>query len=664
MSDEILDDFRDVSGWSAVASGQAQLGLGRDTGPNGSALRLDYDFRGGGGFVVARKLFARRMPESWAIELQIRGAAPANRLEIKLADPTGRNVWWWHRDAFEFPHAWAAAAHPELGGRRSRGGLQAAARSASSVRSRSRSPPGPAAPARYQWRACVSRIFRSPDHRTCARRARHPVTRRRTRSTRRPQRAGAVCRARPQWIALDFGREYEYGGIVVDWEPGAEARAFDVQSSADGARWTTLWSARQAEGERSYVYLPGGGHSRHLRLHLLEAAEGADGVRDPHAGRPSLRVLAVARRRSSTPSRRPSRAVILRAGCTASSPTGRRSASRGASSAAIMNEEGMLEPDRGSPSLEPFLYVDGALVTWADVEPAIALAHDCLPIPSSTWRHRGLVLTTTAFAVADPTGPVARAWYRVVNEETTPKRVRLFVALRPFQVTPPWQSFEGLGGPARVRALSWRGGAVVVDDDWRVVPLTPPSGFGAAAFEQGGVLRHLVRGELPPRTEVEDAFGYASGALAWDLELAPGAARDVHVAVPFADRPALGPVTQAEVPVASLTTLDDVTRYWERKLGRGRPSPARERGRVCGHGSHRDRTHPGQSRRPGDPARPASLHAVVDSRRRDHVRRAAADGLYRRGARLPRLVRAVSGPRRKRALRGRPQGRRLAAGAR
>ena len=32
----------------------------------------------------------------------------------------------------------------------------------------------------------------------------------------------------------------------------------------------------QAEGERSYVYLPGGGRSRHLRLDLLEAAAGAD----------------------------------------------------------------------------------------------------------------------------------------------------------------------------------------------------------------------------------------------------------------------------------------------------------------------------------------------------------------------------------------------------
>ena len=62
MSAEMLDDFRDISGWSAVTSGEAQLVLGRDTGPGGSALRLDYDFKGGGGFVVARKRLARRMP--------------------------------------------------------------------------------------------------------------------------------------------------------------------------------------------------------------------------------------------------------------------------------------------------------------------------------------------------------------------------------------------------------------------------------------------------------------------------------------------------------------------------------------------------------------------------------------------------------------------------
>src|SRR5262249_61065186 len=123
-----------------------------------------------------------------------------------------------------------------------------------------------------------------------------------------------------------------------------------------------------------------------------------------------------------------------------------------------------------------------------------------------------------------------------------PRPGRLYVGLGPFQVPPPWQSFDGLGGPSPVRSLVWRDGSVVVNGGLRVVPLTRPSGFGAAAFEQGGALRHLVQGELPPRTEIEDAFGYASGALAWDLELAPGGEGEVRVAVPFADRPPLGPV--------------------------------------------------------------------------------------------------------------------------
>jgi len=106
MRSEVLDDFRDDSGWSAVASGQAKLVLSREPSPHGRALRLDFDFAGGGGFVVARRELLRSMPESWALALRLRGAAPANKLELKLVDPSNRNVWWWHRDAFEFPADW------------------------------------------------------------------------------------------------------------------------------------------------------------------------------------------------------------------------------------------------------------------------------------------------------------------------------------------------------------------------------------------------------------------------------------------------------------------------------------------------------------------------------------------------------------------------------
>ena len=107
QNNDLLDVFGEISGWSTAASGEAQLALGSDAGVEGQpALRLDFDFKGGGGFVVASRRLAHAMPDSWALRLRVRGAAPANKLEIKFADPSGRNVWWWRRDAFELSPDW------------------------------------------------------------------------------------------------------------------------------------------------------------------------------------------------------------------------------------------------------------------------------------------------------------------------------------------------------------------------------------------------------------------------------------------------------------------------------------------------------------------------------------------------------------------------------
>jgi hypothetical protein len=569
MAGEPLDDFEDLSGWSAVASGQAELALSQDAGPDGRALRLDYDFKGGGGFVVARKSFPRAMPTTWALELRVRGAAPPNKLELKLADPSNRNVWWWHRDAFEFPAEWQTlrirssevefAWGPAGGGALGELGALEIAIAAG---------PGGAGSV---WIADLRfedlELREPPRARASSAAPGHPPESTLGGSPSSAWRSAPG--AAPQWLALDFGREHEYGGLVIDWEPGAEARAFEVQASDDGAAWRTLWSARQAEGPRSYVYLPGGGRSRHLRLQLVGRAAGATafGIRAidvrPFAFSRSLadffHAVAANERRGLHPR-------WLHREQSYWTPVG----IEGGASAAILNEEGMLEPDRGSFSLEPFLFADGELVTWADAETSVALARGCLPIPSVRWRRGALTLAITAFATAGGGEAAARVRYRVENADSATARVRLFVALRPFQVTPPWQAFEGLGGPSAIRALAWRDGSVVVNGSRRVLPVPPADGFGAAAFEQGGLLRELARGELPARAEVTDEFGHATGALAWDLALPGGDAGEVEVAVPFAEQPARA---------AGDVTLEGVTREWERALGAVRirlPTTARE----------------------------------------------------------------------------------------
>jgi len=376
--------------------------------------------------------------------------------------------------------------------------------------------------------------------------------------------AGDSC----PWLALDFGREHEYGGLVIDWENGAP-RYFEVQCSNDGSAWTTLTRTTQAEGERSYVYLAGGGRSSHLRLLLREppASGGPIGIRTldvrPFDFSRSLadffHAVAACEPRGHHPR-------WLHREQSYWTPVG----VPGGTTAAILNEEGLFEPDRASFSLEPFLYADADLITWADAEVSVSLEQGALPIPSSTWRHGDLVLTTTAYAAIASGRAQARARYCVTNQGPASRRLRLFVALRPFQVSPPWQSYQGIGGATEIRSLAWRDGAVWVNGTTRVVPQAAPTAAGFAAFEQGGVMRHVARGETPPHAEIIDAFGYASGALCWDLEVPPAGTRAVELAVPFAERPALGRVSFAPATESELANRDGVMRHWASKLAGAR----------------------------------------------------------------------------------------------
>ena len=88
--------------WLAVASGQAELKLSQA----GTALRMDFDFKGGGGFVVARREFERAMPEDYVLRLRLRGRGPLNNLEIKLVDGTGQNVWRHVKKDLALPARW------------------------------------------------------------------------------------------------------------------------------------------------------------------------------------------------------------------------------------------------------------------------------------------------------------------------------------------------------------------------------------------------------------------------------------------------------------------------------------------------------------------------------------------------------------------------------
>jgi hypothetical protein len=204
----------------------------------------------------------------------------------------------------------------------------------------------------------------------------------------------------------------------------------------------------------------------------------------------------------------------------------------GDSRKALVNEQGMIETDRLSCSLEPFLYTEAGLVTWNDVTLTQHLEREYLPIPSVRWKTSdSLVLTTTALAAGGTGSSSLLIRYSVANRSARRRDGNLFVAMRPFQVNPPWQTFTIVGGVARIYTISYDGPVHL--NGISVVPLTVPSAFGAARFDAGDVTDYLREGRVPPAQGVIDPFGYASAALRYDFDLPPGGTKEVLLTVPW-----------------------------------------------------------------------------------------------------------------------------------
>jgi hypothetical protein len=559
MHAEPLDTLEDLSGWMPVASGLAELTITPDRGPDGPAMRLDFDFKGGGGFVVARKPLSRPMPETYIISFAIRGQAPPNRLELKLVDPSGKNVWWRHWAGFEPTTNWQTIRVPsieiEFAYGPAGGGVLTELGALELVIA-----------AQSGWAGTVAIGDLRIEDRTYRRTPAITAT-----SARDGFPPSAALDHDPQtcWLSepaagahrltIDFLEEREYGGLILRWAAIARPRAYRIETSHDGVAWLNVHAAEDLDVERSYVSLPGT-MSRWLQL-TLEADAGGCGISEV-AVQPFEFSRSVAGFFHAVAENEPRghHPRWLSSEQSYWTPIGLADGD----TCAIMNEEGMIEGDRGTFSVEPFVQAGGRLVTWADAEVSQTLEDGWIPVPSSVWRADGLTLRTTACAGWRNGLGVLYVRYRVESTGHT-GRVRVYAAIRPFQVNPPWQAFGELGGMRRIERIAWDGRAVVVDDARVVVPLSTPAGFGAAPFEEGEIPTFLARGALPRHAEVTDEFGYASGALAFDLDLAPGATRDVHLALPFglAAADTVGLVAGADGGAA----FEHAVRDWRNILG-------------------------------------------------------------------------------------------------
>ncbi len=73
----------------------------------------------------------------------------------------------------------------------------------------------------------------------------------------------------PQWLEVDLGSTHTISQVVLNWET-AYATAFQIQTSADGTNWTTIYSTSSGTG--GVQTIPVSGSGRYVRMYGTQRA--------------------------------------------------------------------------------------------------------------------------------------------------------------------------------------------------------------------------------------------------------------------------------------------------------------------------------------------------------------------------------------------------------
>ncbi|HEY8946816.1 MAG TPA: discoidin domain-containing protein, partial [Polyangiaceae bacterium] len=533
----VLDDFEALDPWRVEASDGVVARLSPVSGAEGRALKLDFDFRGHGGHAAARRSLPLVLPDNYELSFDLRGEGPPNDFQLKLADESGENVWWFRRADFEFPPAWQKIVikkrHVEFawGPTRARE-LQRAARielvvaagkgggrgsiTVDDLRIRALPVP-PATPPRPVASASGALPGSAPELATDGL-------------------LESAWRAAPskeqQRFQLDLGYEREFGGLILRWETGKHAAHYDVELSDDGVSWRVGGRVSGGDGGRDALRLPEA-QARYLRVNLhsgpgdgyglaeIEVKELAFGA----SQNAFLTALARESRRGDFP-----RAYL------GEQPYWTLVGVDAAKDSALISEDGALEIGKGRFSVEPFVVMNGEVTSWAGVSTSHRLADGYLPLPTVTWHHPAWHLHVSAHVGNLGTGSELGARYELENRTSKSLDVQLVLAVRPLQVNPPTQSLNLAGGVSLIRSLDWNGSALSVNGEPVLFPLAPPQHVGLASFDGGGFPQQPPPASGRAPAHLEDDSGLASATLVHSLRIPPRRSAVLGLAAPLGVR--------------------------------------------------------------------------------------------------------------------------------
>jgi len=534
-----LDNFENKNGWNFIKSDGVILNLSTEKGLTGNAIRFDYDFTHGTGYGGIQKLFPIDLPENYEFTFYVKAESPANNFEIKFIDSTGNNVWWISNRNYDFPTEWKKVTikkrHISFAwGPTADKNLKRIDRIEFTIASFVGGK-GTIWLDNFKFEPLPpeTQSYPKPTITASSASKNHPPAFITDNSN---ETFWQSTKASDQNVIIDFKTRREFGGLQINWMKENFARSFDIFLSADGKTWEKAYSVPSNQSEVSFIRLPEA-EAKYIKLNLSKSNT------DKGFGITEIKFLTIKESLTKNDF------LIYSA---KNSPVGNypRYFLEQASywtitgvnndvKEAMINEDGMVEVDKGLFSIEPLIKMGDSVYNWHNVNSSQSLGNSKDQrefdfIPTVTWQLKDLELVTkvTGTGEANKTSKLNIS-YSIKNTSSQPKDFEFYLLIRPYQVDPYYQFLNMTGGAGKIKSIKEEVGNYLSVDDKVILFQKKYDSFGASNSDEGNFVELLRNGKMPLNKSAIDQNSQANGVVKYSLHLNAGEQTELFVAVPF-----------------------------------------------------------------------------------------------------------------------------------
>lgn len=562
-----IDDFANTQKWKIIGSDLVDITTVTVPGISGDCLKLDYNFVGGSGYGGIQTQFPLSLTANYEFSFYLKASSPNNNLEFKLLDAEGTSVWWTIYRDYTFPKDWVKIKIKQRHISKAWGPtIEIKPTKIDKIEFMISSVNG--GKGTLYFDDFTFTLLDSAQNNNYTPEVIFPVgttALSKNLFDKNIKTEYSLTSKNESNFIVDLHQTREFGGLKIDWNEKQFAKDFTVSLSEDNKSWQTVYTVKDGNGGTNFIPLPEA-EARYLKFELKKSEnENGYSIKEiellnlDFSSSPNniFKAIAKEKPRGYFPKYFLDEASYF----TVVGVNGDRKEG-------LINEEGQIEVDKSSYSLEPFIINNGKFLTWNETQNGQALEEDYLPIPIVKRTSDNLQLTIKTFAYGESGSSLLNLSYELKNISKRRQTGKIYFAIRPFQVNPSYQFLNTQGGTAKVESISLDNDKVVINDDTAIYYLNQPDNFGASGFDQGDIVEFIAQNDLPKVKNVEDRQGFASAAFEYQFTLAPGEDKDFYFISPFHTSTLTLPkfVSAAERKKYFDAKLNEIKKFWEAKL--------------------------------------------------------------------------------------------------